>query len=184
MKINFQLSASGSKDSFTDFSYICSTQKSDLFMYYSGLEIIEIAVRIEENGYAFYTAAAEMVPESKDVRGLFYDLAEKETGHIAVFQKLADRFEAEKFEFDKDEASDYIGHLADTHIFGEKDAGTRLAKTITSPRQALEIAFAFENDSVHFYEEMLNRTETDAKKVILQIIEEEKEHAAEIRRFM
>jgi rubrerythrin len=153
-------------------------------MYYSGLEIIEIAVRIEENGQEFYTAAAEMIKESNDVKGLFYDLAEKELTHIAIFQKLADKFEAETFEFNKDEASDYIGHLADTHIFGKKDAGAQLAKTVSTPKQALEIAYKFENDSVCFYEELLKRTETDAKKVILQIIDEEKEHAAEIRRFM
>jgi rubrerythrin len=153
-------------------------------MYYSGLEIIEIAVRIEENGEKFYTAAAEMVKESTDVKGLFYDLAEKELIHIAIFQKLADKFEPESFEFSKDDASGYIGHLADTHIFGKKDAGSELAKTISTPQQALEIAYKFENDSVVFYEELLKRASNDAKKLIFRIIEEEKEHAAEIRRFM
>jgi rubrerythrin len=153
-------------------------------MYYSGIEIIEIAVRIEENGQEFYTAAAEMIPETNDVKGLFFDLAEKELTHIAYFQRLAEKFEAETFEFNKDEASDYIGHLADTHIFGKKDAGSLLAKTISTPQQALAIAYKFENDSVLFYEELLKHTETDAKKVIAQIILEEKEHASEIRRFM
>ncbi|MCX6246487.1 MAG: ferritin family protein [Bacteroidetes bacterium] len=153
-------------------------------MYYSGLEIIEIAIRIEENGQEFYTAAAEMVKENTDVKGLFYDLAEKEITHIAIFQKLADKFEAETFEFNQEESSDYIGHLADTHIFGRKDAGTELAKTVKTPQQALEIAYKFENDSVIFYEELMKRASTDAKKIIFQIIEEEKEHAAEIRQFM
>jgi rubrerythrin len=59
-------------------------------MYYSGLEIIEIAVRIEENGEEFYTAAAKIFKEMTDVKGLFLDLAEKELTHIAIFQKLAD----------------------------------------------------------------------------------------------
>jgi rubrerythrin len=153
-------------------------------MYYTGLEIIEIAVRIEENGEDFYKAAAEMIKESPDIKGLFYDLAEKEIHHIAVFQKLADKFEAETFEFNKDESSDYIGHLADTHIFGKKDAGAELAKTVTTPKQALEIAFKFENDSVHFYEELMKRSSGDSKKLVARIIEEEKEHAAEIGKFM
>ena len=153
-------------------------------MYYSGLEIIEIAVRIEENGQEFYTIAAERVKESPDIKGLFYDLAEKEIAHIATFQKLAEKFEAESFEFNEDESSEYIGHLADTHIFGRKDSGTELAKTISTPQQALEIAYKFENDSVVFYEELLKRTSSDAKKLIFRIIEEEKEHAAEIKRFM
>ena len=153
-------------------------------MYYSGLEIIEIAIRIEENGEEFYKAAAEMIKESTDVKGLFLDLAEKEITHIAIFQKLADKFEAETFEFNKEEASDYIGHLADTHIFGKKDAGAELAKTISTPKQALSIAYQFENESVAFYEELFKKASSDAKKLILKIIEEEKEHAAEIKLFM
>jgi rubrerythrin len=153
-------------------------------MYYSGLEIIEIAIRIEENGEEFYKAAAEMVKESNDVKGLFLDLAEKEITHIAIFQKLADKFEAETFEFNKEESSDYIGHLAETHIFGKKDAGTELAKTISTPKQALGIAYQFENESVTFYEELLKKASFDAKKLILKIIDEEKEHAAEIKQFM
>ena len=52
-------------------------------MYYTGNEIVEIAVRIEENGYAFYTNAAEMVGKENDIKSLFIDLAEKEVLHMA-----------------------------------------------------------------------------------------------------
>ncbi len=153
-------------------------------MFYSGQEIVEIAVRIEENGHEFYNAAAEMVQESNDSKNLFLDLAEKEVMHIAIFQKLAEKFEPEDFDFKPEEASDYINYLADAHIFGKKDAGAELAKTIQTPRQALEIAYKFENDSVAFYTELLKRTRSDSKRLIQQIIEEEKEHAAEIKRFL
>ena len=153
-------------------------------MYYSGQEIIEIAVRIEENGNAFYNAGAEMLSAHPDTRGLFLDLAEKEIMHIAVFQKIAERFEAESFDFDQDEISAYINNLADKHIFGKPEAGKALAKTITSPRQALEIAYQFENDSVAFYTELEKKVKADSKQLVRQIIEEEKEHAAEIRRFL
>ncbi len=153
-------------------------------MFYSGQEIIEIAVRIEENGYAFYTAAADNISESNDVRSLFLDLAEKEVMHISIFQKLADRFESEKFEFNPEDASDYMNHLAESHIFGKPGTGVELAKTVTTPKEALAIAFKFENDSVTFYQELFKRTETDARKLISQIIDEEKEHAAEIKTFM
>jgi len=153
-------------------------------MYYSGEEIIEIAIRIEENGYAFYIAAAEAIRTDNDIKGLLLDLAEKEVIHIAIFQKMAEKFEAEKFEFNADEAADYINYLAGQHIFGKPGAGVELAKTVKTPREALEIAFKFENDSVTFYTELEKRTESDAKKLIRQVIEEEKEHAAEIERFM
>jgi rubrerythrin len=56
-------------------------------MYYSGSEIIEIAIRIEENGQKFYTAAAEIIKGNEDIKVLFSELAEKELPHIAIFQK-------------------------------------------------------------------------------------------------
>jgi rubrerythrin len=153
-------------------------------MYYSGLEIIEIAIRIEENGNEFYNAVAQRLHENSDIKGLFLDLAEKEITHIAIFQRMAEKFEAESFEFNQEESADYIGHLAETHIFGKKDAGIEISKTVTSPQQGLEIAFKFENDSVVFYEELMKKASTDAKKLILQVIAEEKDHAAEIKKFM
>jgi rubrerythrin len=153
-------------------------------MYYSGQEIIDIAVRIEENGNEFYTNAAEMIRESNDTKSLFLDLAEKEILHISIFQKLADKFDAESFDFQQGDASDYINHLAESHIFGKPDSGKELAKKITSPKEALEIAFKFENDSVAFYTELLKYARSDSKRLVQQIIDEEKEHAAEIKQFM
>jgi rubrerythrin len=153
-------------------------------MYYSGQEIIEIAVRIEENGNEFYTTAAAMVADSDDIKGLFFDLAEKEILHISIFQKLAEKFDAESFDFSSQDASDYINHLAESHIFGKPDSGKNLALTLKTPKEGLEAAFKFENDSVAFYTELLKYTRSDSKKLVLQIIEEEKEHAAEIKGFL
>jgi rubrerythrin len=153
-------------------------------MYYSGQEIIDIAVRIEENGNEFYTAAAEMISGSSDIKGLFFDLAEKEILHISIFQMLAEKFDAESFDFEAQDASDYINHLAESHIFGKPDSGKALAKSIKSPREGLEIAFKFENDSVAFYTELLKHTRSDSKKLVQQIIDEEKEHAADIKKFL
>ncbi len=153
-------------------------------MYYTGQEIVGIAVRIEENGNAFYNAAAEILKDHPETRGLFIDLAEKEIMHIAVFQKLAEKLETEDFDFNEEEAAAYINHLADSHIFGKPEAGVELAKTITSPRQALEIAFKFENDSVAFYAELEKKVKSEARNLVKQIKEEEVEHAAEIKRFL
>ena len=120
-------------------------------MYYTGQEIMGIAVRIEENGNAFYAAAAEILKGSPDTQNLFLDLAEKEIMHIAIFQKLAEKFEAEEFDFDPNEVNDYVANLADQHIFGKPDAGTSIGKNHQIPKEALDIAFKFENDSVAFY---------------------------------
>lgn len=153
-------------------------------MYYSGQEIVEIAVRIEENGNEFYSAAADMIKDSTDIRGLFYDLAEKEILHISIFQKLAEKFDAETFDFSSGDATDYIDHLAESHIFGKPDSGKNLALTIKTPREGLEMAYKFENDSVAFYTELLKYTRSDSKHLVQEIIDEEKEHAADIKKFL
>ena len=153
-------------------------------MYYSGQEIVEIAVKIEENGNEFYTAAAEMITESSDIKGLFYDLAEKEVLHISIFQKLSGKFDNETFDFGTEDATDYINHLAESHIFGKPDSGKNLALTLKTPKEGLEVAFKFENDSVDFYTELLKYTRSDSKRLVQQIIDEEKDHAADIKKFL
>ncbi len=162
--------------------YLCKAKIE--FMYYSGQEIVDIAVRIEENGNEFYTAAAGVIGEQTDTKGLFLDLAEKEVMHIAIFQKLAEKFNAESFDFQAEDASDYINHLAESHIFWQTRFGKNLALQVKTPKEALEIALKFENDSVSFYTEMLKYARSDAKRLVQQIIDEEKEHADEILKFL
>ena len=125
-----------------------------------------------------------MIPGSNDIKGLFFDLAEKEILHISIFQKLVEKFDSESFDFESQDATDYINHLAETHIFGKPDSGKALAKTIKTPKEGLEIAYKFENDSVAFYTELLKYTRSDSKRLVQQIIEEEMEHAADIKRFL
>ena len=168
---------------------ICSDSRTfvllnPLYMYYSGKEIVEIAVRIEENGYAFYIAAAEKIRETTDVKKLFLDLAEQETMHTATFQKIFENFQPEEYETSEENFSDYINNLADKHIFGKPDAGAELAKTLKTPREALEAAFKFENDSVAFYKELYSKVKSDSKPIIKQILAEEIAHAARIKKFL
>lgn len=167
---------------FIKFLYVCLAKIR--IMYYSGKEIVEIAVRIEENGYAFYIAAAEMIRESTDIKNLFIDLAEQETMHTATFQKIFDNYEPEDYEQGDENFSAYIQNLADKHIFGKPDAGAKLAATLKTPKEALEVAYKFELDSVAFYKELYNKAKSDSKTLIKKIIAEEEAHAARIKRFL
>jgi len=164
------------------FTYVCNAKTC--IMYYSAKEIVEIAVRIEENGYAFYIAAAEMIREPNDIKNLFLDLAEQETMHTATFQKIFDNYQPEDYEQSEEDFSAYIHNLADKHIFGKPAAGAELAKKLKTPREALEMAFQFENDSVAFYKELYNKAKSDSKAVIKQILAEEIAHAARIKKFL
>jgi len=49
--------------------------------HFSGKEIIEMAIRIEENGVGFYTQACS-ASKSERIKKLFLSLAEEEKKHI------------------------------------------------------------------------------------------------------
>jgi len=153
-------------------------------MYYSGHEIIQIALRVEENGHTFYTEGAKKITDNENVKTLFLDLAKKEIKHIQVFKKLDEHFQEESPTIDMNGTDEYMQHVADSHIFQKKDSGNEMASQIISAKQALEIAFKFENESVEFYTQMLSRVHAKSKPLIEMIIVEEEQHAAEIKRFL
>ena len=153
-------------------------------MYYSGHEIVQIALRVEENGHTFYTEGAKNITDNDNVKTLFLDLAKKEVKHIQVFKKLDAHFEDEGLTIDMTGADEYVHHVADTHIFQKKDIGSEMANSITSAKQALEIAYKFETDSVEFYKQMLTRAHAKSKPLIEMIIAEEQQHAADIKVFL
>lgn len=152
-------------------------------MYYSGLEIIEMALRVEENGYKFYTEA-QKITDDLEIKALFLNLAAMEVNHVSAFKKMLENYEPENFEFNKDESEEYINFLADSHIFSKKNAGIDKLNSLKSGKDALEMAFKFEIDSIAFYKEISGYAQKEALPVIERLIEEEKQHAKAIKKLM
>lgn len=148
-------------------------------MYYSANEIIEIAKKIEENGYAFYTECFNKIDDEAS-KTLFKHLAQQEVGHIDAFEKIFKTWEPEDAN-GQDIDYDYLQFAADSHIFNKENAGKEKAKEITSASQAMDIALQFELDSVRFYEELLKKTKSDSKQIVDEILQEEKRHVEVIK---
>src|SRR3989304_1008250 len=55
--------------------------------HFSGKDILEMAIRIEENGIQFYTQAGS-ASKSERLKELFLFLAEEEKRHIAYFEEI------------------------------------------------------------------------------------------------
>ena len=93
-------------------------------------EIVDMAVRIERNGYAFYSGILEKTSDAK-LRGIFDDLAKQEMHHIDDFRRLLEgvkRYEpAEEY---VGEHQDYLGALADAHVFVNEGVGARVAEIV------------------------------------------------------
>jgi rubrerythrin len=148
-------------------------------MHFSAKEILEMALRIEENGVEFYTQAGS-ASKSKKLKELFTFLTEEEKKHITIFGEMdssvPDDTKPDTLDPYLDEASLYLKALANSRVFTNKNEGKRLAGKVSSEEEALLTAINMEKDSILFYNELHNAITNKDKAILGRIIEEEKKH--------
>lgn len=145
-------------------------------VHFTGKEVLDMAVRIEENGLKFYTDAGKAT-KNKAVQALFKALAEDEGRHIRVFQDLkkllGDAANAEAFD---EETESYLRAFADTEVFTSPEGGKKLGKEVSAESEVIDIAIGMEKDSILFYYEILKMIREKDKAVVDSLIDQEKEH--------
>ncbi len=137
-------------------------------------DIFEIAVKIEENGAAFYRDAAAKMSDDKH-KNFLLNLAEMEDDHVVTFsnmQKELKETETISSTFDPDDENIlYLKALADTRVFFKKDQPEESFKDI------LRSAIQTEKDSIAFYLGMKALVPAkQGKSKIDDIIQEEMSH--------
>ncbi|MDH4101616.1 MAG: ferritin family protein [Nitrospirota bacterium] len=145
---------------------------------FTGDEVLNMAVRIEENGYRFYTDAAKAT-NSKPLKDLFLSLAEDEKDHAATFaalRKTLPEKQASGFDPYGEEAQLYLSALADTEIFSSPDKGKKLGAAIAEPKEAINYAIGKEKDSILFYYEILKMVREKDIPLLEKLIDQEKDH--------
>ncbi|MGZ3615103.1 MAG: ferritin-like domain-containing protein [Thermodesulfobacteriota bacterium] len=120
-------------------------------------EIFQMGVQIEENGKKFYETVAKSTPDPS-AQKIFLDLARWESEHVELFKKLRKRLPAAATKEDlfdpNQELHLYLKATADSHVFIRNQDIPNLAAQCKTPVQALDLAVAFEKDSVVFYTTM------------------------------
>lgn len=148
-------------------------------VHFTGKEIIDMAVRIEENGLKFYTDAGK-ASENDAVRELFKVLADEEGQHIKAFltikRSLEDDTAGSGFDPYADEAGQYLKALADTEVFTSPEDGKKAAGHIHDAGDVIEMAIGMEKDSLLFYYELQRMIREKDKHVLESLIEQEKDH--------
>ena len=141
-------------------------------------DIREIAVQIEKNGEAAYRAAAEIIKDSA-IRDIFIWMAEEEKHHAAFFSKIdsAEPLSEEQQELEKMGRQLLQEMVADQTFSLDKEM---LIKT-ASFEEALTQAQQLEQDTIMFYEFLLNLvSDEEARLQLEQVIEEEKRHVEQL----
>lgn len=143
---------------------------------FTGMEIVKLGIRIEENGRDFYN---ELVNKSENSRaiGVFKHLEGEEEKHIAVFQKMLDSLEKqEQTESFPGEYAGYMQDLAGKNVFTQENVGVEAASKTGSDKEAVDLGIGFEKDSIIFYEGMKKVTSGTVHKAIDQLIAQEQTH--------
>ncbi|HHL40660.1 MAG TPA: hypothetical protein ENJ37_09160 [Deltaproteobacteria bacterium] len=150
---------------------------------FSGEEILEMAVKIEENGLKFYTDAAGAAG-SDELRAVFEYLAEEERRHVDSFLAIKARLTGKKegegvagvFNPYIEEVARYLRAIADTKVFTRPAEGARLAAEAGSDLDAVKKAMDMEKDSLLFYYELQKALEERDRAVVEELIAQERNH--------
>lgn len=148
---------------------------------FSGPEVIEMAIRTEENGQKFYTEHAEKA-DKKNVKSLFTYLAEEETKHIEDFKKLYDvvKETGETIFGDYDQFKAYMESFADSKFLTNFTREAQMVQETTDINEILDFAIGFEKETLLFYYGLMDFISEKGKQIVKDIIEQEKKHVMEL----
>jgi len=117
-------------------------------------ETLQMAIKIEQNGTAFYQKAALNCTD-KTAKQLFNNLADMEVTHENFFKKLkADLTNQEKAPITYDpenEAVLYLNAIASGHVFKLDNNPAQALTGKETPAEILKTAIGLEKDSIIFY---------------------------------
>ncbi len=151
-----------------------------IFPFNAG-EVFKIALKIEDNGRLFYEkAAARPFPDA--IKQLFQNLAKEEIGHKAIFQKhlndLPPSTTAATVWDPDNELDQYLKMMADQNVFNRSEAEMEeMLAGLAGYREAVKLAMSFERDSIVFFLELTESSDSDESRAwIGHLVDEERKH--------
>ena len=143
---------------------------------FTASDIMEVAIRIEENGVNFYKFA-EQIAKKEDEKKLFAALAQAEVAHKKTFEKFfAGMEKSSQPESYEGEFGEYLRSYVDNNLIFTKEIMDRQLAKVTDIISALEFAIQRELDSILYYHEIKKLVPAAQHEEIEKIIEEERKH--------
>jgi rubrerythrin len=142
-------------------------------------EIVELAVQIEHNGYAFYHEATKHKDLDAASLELLSDLRDAELSHEKTFLALRDDEDLKQLVLAQDWelVASYLKTIVDSRIFNTEDAAIRLATQAKDVKGILDYAIQFEKDTLLYFHTIKDAlTSTKAQSAVARIIHEEISH--------
>ncbi len=138
-------------------------------------DIFTIAMKIEENGQAFYAEMAQR-QSADELRGFFAFLADEEARHQKAFAGMLANLSAHQpVESAPTEYFDYLQAYVDVSIF-RPDLSQEELEALRDLPSAINYSLSRESDSILYYHEIKGFLPESDYAQIEKIIEEERRH--------
>jgi len=145
-------------------------------IFFAGSELLGIAMGIERNGVAFYQALADKA-QNNDIKATYNYLVDQEKKHLELFQgMLSSVGEYKPPEAYAEEYMLYLKSLIDNRVFADPTEAKQKAEKISDVTEALDLGIQAEKDSILFYSEMQSLVSDTDRRVLNDVIDEEKRH--------
>jgi rubrerythrin len=139
-------------------------------------DIVEVAIRIEENGAEFYRTAAGIV-KNNEVKALFSCLAEEEGKHRQIFIEIRTAMTPSIPQEGYDEQyAAYLRSYVDHILVFKEEALAKELKKVHDETSAFDFAIQREFESILYYHEIRGLLRPDQWEAIGKIIAEERKH--------
>ena len=124
-------------------------------LIFNANEVFEVAKRIERNGIAYYTKAAELMKDEAGKK-LMIELAEMEAVHEQIFthmqKSLSGEEHAEGLIDVHNDAFQFLQGMADKYVFNPKEDPMKVLTPGADAKKILDVAIEREKDSIIFFE--------------------------------
>ncbi|MCL6638706.1 MAG: ferritin family protein [Firmicutes bacterium] len=139
-------------------------------------EIVNFAMEIEANGFKFYQGLAEQAADP-EIKNIFRTLAGEEEKHYQTFDRmLREVLSYAPPEYYMDEVVAYVWSLAGNHMLTGKAGPGEYVDKVKTPLDAVEMALAFEKDTLLFFIALKKIVFDEGKKMLDLLIDEENQH--------
>ena len=149
---------------------------------FSAAEMVEIAVQLEQNGQAFYQAAANQT-RNEEVKHLWEFLAKEEERHERAFrQMLPEETEHRPVQEYPGQKSAFIQALLEERLLPADEMVAQVLPGLKSDAEGLDFALGFEKDTLIFFYELRHLLDAAQREIMDEIMAQEKMHVERLRR--
>jgi rubrerythrin len=147
-------------------------------------EIVEMAVRMEQYGFAFYDEALKRTDLDEAMKQLLSLLRDEEQKHEQIFLQLRKKIDVKDITESASwaEVKLYIDSLVESHVFSDPKKAIHLAKAAINKEELLKYAIQFETDTILFFFSIARFIRgTNSTEILDKIINEEASHIKKLR---